>query len=127
MIIIPYIHTTKMINMIPVHSYTILTIGGIQLWEEQSIESPNQLLEANDLYTESIQKHGDIYLCSIDLRKTKIADFYTWNEIAETDTDLFCWRTLYTFGDRQNWLPHPDKWIGEYSYQIICDMITNNI
>lgn len=127
MIILPYIHKTNTVNRIVVHSYTILTIGGVQLWEESAIESIVDLLEANDLYADSIQKYNDIYLCSIDLQKTHIAEFYKWSEITETDTETFCWRTLFTFGEQQNWLPHPDEVIGGYSYQAICDMITNNI
>lgn len=127
MIILPYIHKTNTVNRIVVHSYTILTIGGVQLWEESTIESIVDLLEANDLYADSIQKYNDIYLCSIDLQKTNIAEFYKWSEITETDTETFCWRTLFTFGEKQNWLPHPDEVIGEYSYQAICDMIINNI
>ena len=78
MIILPYIHKTNTVNRIVVHSYTILTIGGVQLWEESAIESIVDLLEANDLYADSIQKHNDIYLCSIDLQKTHIAEFYKW-------------------------------------------------
>ena len=125
MILLPYIHRVKIVNHIPVHSYTILTIGGTQLWVEDSIEDLQQILINNDLYTDSIQKHDNIYLCSINIEKTKITDFYTWNEIS--NPDIFCWRTLYTFGEHQNWLPHPTGKIGILTYQSICSMISTSI
>jgi hypothetical protein len=137
MILLPYVHTITSVNQIPVHSYMILTIGGKQLWIEdlnRSIEDPvedlkeesvEQILVNNDLYVDSITQHGDVYLCRINTEKTKMADFYKWSEI--TDPDTFCWRTLYTFGEQQNWLPHPPNKIGTLSYQTICTLISEDI
>ena len=126
MILLPYIHTVKMVNFIPVHSYTILTIGGRTLWTEGHTEdSVEQILIHNELYTDSIQKYGDVYLCRINTEKTQMSDFYMWNEI--TNPTTFCWRTLYTFGEKQNWLPHPNESIGIMSYQAICTMISKDI
>jgi hypothetical protein len=122
MILLPYLYRVTTVHQIPVHSYTILTIGGTTLWSEEEGD-PMAILNANELYAESITHRSDVYLCSIDLQKTKVTDFYKWNEI--TDPDMFCWRTLYTFGEKQNWLPHPNECIGEYSYQMLCDMICN--
>jgi len=125
MILLPYIHRVSVRNNITVHSYIILTIGGIELWNEEctTISDVESYLTMNDLYTESIQIHDNVCLCLIDREKTRITDFYNWNEI--TDSDTFCWRTLYTFGKDQNWLPHPNESIGGYSYQKLCDMINN--
>jgi hypothetical protein len=133
MILLPYVHNIKYVNKIPVHSYMILTIGGKQLWIEdlnRSIEDleedpVEQILINNDLYVDSIKQHGDVCLCRINTEKTKMADFYTWSEI--TDPDTFCWRTLYTFGEQQNWLPHPANKIGTLSYQTICTLISEDI
>jgi hypothetical protein len=126
MILLPYVHAVKMVNFIPVHSYTILTIGGKQLWTEDTLEdSVEQILINNDLYVDSIKQHGDVYLCRINIAKTNMTDFYKWNEI--TDPDTFCWRTLYTFGEQQNWLPHPNNKIGTLSYQTICTLISEDI
>ena len=133
MILLPYVHTIKHVNQIPVHSYMILTIGGKQLWIEdlnRSIEDlkedqVEQILINNDLYVDSIKQHGDVCLCHINTEKTKMADFYKWSEI--TDPDTFCWRTLYTFGEQQNWLPHPTNKIGTLSYQTICTLISEDI
>ena len=131
MILLPYVHTIKSINQIPVHSYMILTIGGKQLWiedlKEDIIEDleVEQILVNNDLYVDSIKQHGDVYLCRINTEKTKMTDFYKWSEI--TDPSTFCWRTLYTFGEQQNWLPHPNNKIGTLSYQTICTLISEDI
>ena len=133
MILLPYVHTIKYVNQIPVHSYMILTIGGKQLWIEdlnRSIEDlvedqVEQILINNDLYVDSIKQNGDVCLCRINTEKTKMADFYKWSEI--TDPDTFCWRTLYTFGEQQNWLPHPTNKIGTLSYQTICTLISEDI
>lgn len=141
MILLPYVHTIKHVNQIPVHSYMILTIGGKQLWIEdldRSIEDlkedleedlkedqVEQILINNDLYVDAIKHHGDVCLCRINTEKTKMADFYKWSEI--TDPDTFCWRTLYTFGEQQNWLPHPTNKIGTLSYQTICTLISEDI
>jgi len=126
MILLPYVHTITSVNQIPVHSYMILTIGGKQLWKEDLEEdSVEQILVNNDLYVDSIKHRGDVCLCRINTEKTKMADFYKWSEI--TDPDIFCWRTLYTFGEQQNWLPHPFIKIGTLSYQTICTLISEDI
>jgi len=126
MILLPYVHTITSVNQIPVHSYMILTIGGKQLWiEDLEEDSVEQILVHNDLYVDSIKHHGDVCLCRINTEKTKMADFYKWSEI--TDPDIFCWRTLYTFGEQQNWLPHPFIKIGTLSYQTICTLISEDI
>ena len=130
MILLPYLHTITSVNQIPVHSYMILTIGGKQLWKEDLEEDlvedlVEQILVNNDLYVDSIKQYDDVCLCRINTEKTKMADFYKWSEI--TDPDIFCWRTLYTFGEQQNWLPHPFIKIGTLSYQTICTLISEDI
>jgi hypothetical protein len=123
MILLPYIHRVTTLHSIPVHSYTILTIGGTQLWTEFD-NTVTDILECNDLYTDHITEMEDICLCSINTEKTNVTDFFKWNEISDQTT--FCWRTLYTFGEKQNWLPHPNEYIGDYSYQDVCDLIAKD-
>ena len=129
MILLPYVHTIKSVNQISVHSYTILTIGGRALWTEDLKEdldgSVEQTLINNELFTDLIEYRDNVCLCRIDTDKTRMTDFYKWNEI--TDDETFCWRTLYTFGEKQNWLPHPTGTIGDISYQSICNMIYNSV
>jgi len=120
MILLPYIYRVTTVNRIPVHSYTILTIGGTSLWSEEDGD-PSEILAANELYVDEIHRSNHVCLCSIDTQKTRVTDFYHWSET--TDPDMFCWRTLYTFGEKQNWLPHPNESIGDYTYQMICDLI----
>jgi hypothetical protein len=131
MILLPYIHKVKTVNNIIVHAYIFLTIGGTELWVEDSTdstdskdstdstESVKSILEENEIYTDSVQKKNGIYLCNVS-KKTKLTDFYKWNEITD---DRFCWRTFYTFGENQRWLPQPQEYISGYSYQELCQMI----
>ena len=125
MILLPYIHKVTTVNNITVNSYTILTIGGTTLWEEiddvkeLSIED---ILQQNDIFTDSIKKITDVYLCSVNSNKTSVTDFYKWSEIPNADT--FCWRTIYTFGANNAWLPHPNECIGQYTYESICQMLS---
>ena len=129
MILLPYVHIITTVNQIPVHSYTILTIGGKALWIEDLKEDLDGLTEGiveqtlinNELFTDLIEYRDNVCLCRIDTEKTQMTEFYKWSEI--TDDETFCWRTLYTFGEKQNWLPHPTGMIGGISYQSICNMI----
>ena len=122
MILLPYIHKTSVVNTMIIHTFTILTIGGVELWEDDNMDlEVKEILEQNDIFTDSVKKLGDVYLCKVDPQKTKLTDFYKWNEI--TDTSTFCWRTLYTFGDNHNWLPHPAESMSGYLYKDICSMI----
>jgi len=123
MILLPYIHKTSVVNNMSVHTFTILTVGGKELWEDDIKDaSVKEILEQNDIFTESIEKVDDIYLCKV-AQKTKLTDFYKWNEI--TDSSTFCWRTLYTFGDNHDWLPHPTEYMSGYLYKDICNMVSN--
>jgi hypothetical protein len=105
-----------------IDSFTILTIGGTMLWntEETTSQSVKQLLAENDIAIHSLQKQKQIFLCKVDTEKTNMADFYKWNEVTDS---TFCWRTLYTFGQNQRWLPHPTEYISDYTYEEICTML----
>lgn len=108
--------------------FQVLTIGGKELWSEDDSLDVCDILSSNDIFlTESPIKKGDIYFCRVDTTKTNINDFYKWNEISLNDTETFCWRKFYTFGENEktiNWLPIPDKeYIGKYSYKTLLHMI----
>jgi hypothetical protein len=128
MFLLPYIHKVTTVNNITVNSYTILTIGGTKLWEETDTKELTKelyvkdILQQNDIFTESIEKKTDIYLCSVDINKTSVTDFYKWSEIPNADT--FCWRTLYTFGANNAWLPYPNECIGTYTCESICQLLS---
>ena len=65
--------------------------------------------------------------CDKNAYVTNISDFYKWDEIKLEDKDIFCWRTFYTFGEKDNycnWLPVPtNQYIGKYNYKDLIDMI----
>jgi hypothetical protein len=114
MFIVPFTHNIVKHNQnnINIHIIRILTVGGRQLWEENSkLDVDNDILIPNDIYrTGDIIKFGrNIKLCKINTNKTNINDYYKWDEISINDTDTFCWRTIIQFIDinNNNWLNIP--------------------
>lgn len=115
MFIVPFTHSiVKQNQNINVHIIRILTIGGRQLWEENSkLDVDNDILIPNDIYRigDIIKLGKNIKLCKIDTTKTNLNDYYKWDEININDTDTFCWRTYIQFIDtnNNNWLNIPDN------------------
>lgn len=113
MFIIPFIHKTKQVNAMTIHCIQVLTIGGKTLWKENpSLTLEADILEPNGIYLNKTPiKWKDAYFCSVDTSKTDMNDFYEWTEIPK-QSDMFCWRTFYTFGDKNtcdSWLPIPSQ------------------
>ena len=79
----------------------------------------------NGIYLEGPPiKWKDAVFCKVDTTKTDMNDFYQWNEI-EKQSDMFCWRTFYTFGDKSacdSWLPIPAQ-LEPYSCQDVFHVI----
>jgi hypothetical protein len=47
----------------------------------------------------------------VDTNKTDMNDFYQWSEVPK-NSDIFCWRTFYTFGDMNHhysWMEIPKQ------------------
>lgn len=120
MFIIPFVHTVIQQNNINqtninVNIIKILTIGGKSLWEEndKSLDIDNDILKPNDLYLKGqiIKLNKNTCLCEIDTVKTKIDDFYKWEELAYTDNDTFCWKRYVQLIDNKNnnWLNIPNN------------------
>jgi hypothetical protein len=111
MLILPFIHKVYNKNLIKIHTIHILTVGGKQLWEESDNVDIQDILMSNDIYLkhDNIIKHNNIVLCNIDSVKTKIEDFYMWEETSLHDVDIFCWRKfIYLEGmNKENWLEIP--------------------
>ena len=134
MFIIPFIHRTKQLSNMTIHIFQILTIGGTTMWKENPTASlENDILHPNGIYLDQpVIKTKDIMLCSVDSKKTDMNDFYQWNELPK-ESDTFCWRTFYTFGDKtptdknyHNWLPVPSQERMEpYLCEDVFDMIMN--
>jgi hypothetical protein len=116
MFIIPFIHniSKQTHNNINIHTIKILTIGGRQLWKENSkLDIDNDILIPNDIYRigDIIKLGKNIKLCKVDSSKTNINDYFKWEEININDTDTFCWRTYIQIIDinNHNWLNIPDN------------------
>jgi len=130
MLIIPFIHNVVNQNSIQIHTIKVLTIGGRGIWEEDnSLNLDKDILNPNDIYRKgtTIKFDKELRICEVNSEKTKITDFYKWDEIAFEDTETFCWRTyVYLSGNGSaNWLDIPTSEIlGKYK---IRDLITKII
>lgn len=129
MFIVPFTHNIIKHNKLNVNIIKILTISGKELWEENnSLDIDNDILNPNDIYrSSSIINYDDtLYLCEVDIKKTKIDDFYKWEEVSINDSEIFCWRTYYYFVDNKEmlWLeiPNSEK-IGKYNTNDILKKI----
>lgn len=134
MFIIPYIHNHKKLSNTIVNIFTILTIGGKYVWEEDnSLDIEGEILHPNGIYLKNKPtKYNNIILCNVDTTKTDINDFYKWNEIDKDDNNTFCWKTIYTFNgnneDIKWWLPIPkEEKLGQYTYNELCKLMSNEV
>lgn len=114
MFIIPFIRNTVKNNNMLINIIKILTIGGHYLWEEeQRLDIDNDILNPNSIYRigkiHNIQELKSCYLCEVDINKTKLSDFYTWDELSITDTETFCWKSYIHISDNNenSWLEIP--------------------
>ena len=130
MLIIPFIHNLVDQNSIQIHTIKVLTIGGRGIWEEDnSLNLDKDILNPNDIYRKgtTIKFDKQLQICEVNTEKTKITDFYKWDEIAFEDTETFCWRTyVYLSGNGSaNWLDIPiSEILGKYK---IRDLIAKII
>lgn len=130
MLIIPFIHNVVDQNSIQIHTIKVLTIGGRGIWEEDnSLNLDKDILNPNDIYRKgtTIKFDKQLQICEVNTEKTKITDFYKWDEIAFEDTETFCWRTyVYLSGNGSaNWLDIPiSEILGKYK---IRDLIAKII
>jgi len=120
-----------------IHIFQILTIGGTTMWKENPTASLEEdILHPNGIYLDKpVTKWKDVMLCHVDSKKTDMNDFYQWNELPK-ESDTFCWRTFYTFGEKEeknhteydSWLPIPSQERMEpYRCKEVFDMIMNAI
>jgi len=130
MLIIPFIHNVVDQNSIQIHTIKVLTIGGRGIWEEDnSLNLDKDILNPNDIYRKgtTIKFDKQLQICEVNSEKTKITDFYKWDEIPFEDTETFCWRTyVYLSGNGSaNWLDIPaSEILGKYK---IRDLIAKII
>jgi hypothetical protein len=132
MLILPFIH--KVINQqtFNINIIKFLTIGGNIIWEENdNLDIDNDILNPNDIYCKTgVSKYDKkLFLCEVDTIKTDITNFYVWDEVDATNSDLFCWRTYYyiTGSTKSNWLAIPDREkIGKYNVKDLINTVIKN-
>lgn len=81
-------------------TYTLsvfLANGGHSLWEAEDTNA----LEENGIYTASVFQSKNIFFCEVDPKRTKLEEFYTWEEVQQDPKKktLECWRDYYFFYD----------------------------
>ena len=120
MLILPFTHNVINQNSIQIHTIKVLTIGGLKIWEEDnSLDLDKDILNPNDIYRKgtTIKFDKQLQICEVNTEKTKINDFYKWDEIAIEDKETFCWRIYaYITGNGSvNWLDIPtSEMLGNY-------------
>jgi len=133
MIIIPFIHKSKMVATMRLTTFQILTIGGTRPWKEDDrLDVERDILHPNGIYLSCPPiRYQDMYLCPVDQEATKLDDFYQWKEIRTDDHETFCWRPFYMIGEASNyrgWLPVPThESFGIYRYEEIFDAIQQHM
>jgi hypothetical protein len=131
MLILPFIHKIINKNDFQINIIKILTIGGKKIWEENdNLDIDIDILNPNDIYrtNKKIQIDANCILFEIDTHKTKIDDFYKWEEIDINDTETFCWKSFYyLLGNNNNWLNIPENEVfDKYKVKYLINKIIQN-
>lgn len=84
-----------------------LSQAGKALWQtEEPTLSIKQLeqeyLLPNGLIPKQIVVNGSVAYVEVDPEKTRLQDFYTWEEALSSGTKPECWRTFWFFTDETN-------------------------
>lgn len=129
MLILPFTHKSVVQNNFEVNIINILTVGGKNIWkEDDTLNIDDDILNPSDIYRKGniITYKKKLQLCEVDDEKTNIKDFYNWKELDITDSDTFCWRTLYYFTgfNKLCWLETPNsEKLGNYTIQELIKII----
>ncbi len=128
MFILPFIHEIVNQGLLRVHTIKVLTVGGRDLWQERDgLKLNKDILNPNDIYARGkpIRVDKQMRFCAVDAEKTRITDFYTWNELDAEDRETYCWRTfVYLAADKECWLTIPDtEKLGSYLVRDIVKII----
>ena len=104
--VIPFILKEGSVPKLKVYKISLfLANGGQSVWElDDTFEKKSDIeeyLELNGLFVEKMIVKEDCTYCKIDTKKTKLSDFYLWEEVNEDPAKrLFeCWRNYYYFYD----------------------------
>ena len=123
----PYLLTKKEGTLTKTKLTVFLAQGGRRLWEtnETTITQRELLeyyLEPNDLHADHIHFAKDIIYIKINPEKTKLDEFYSWEETNKMQQKPECWRNFYFFTDENN-----ASWFSPKSSQLEIDFQDGNI
>lgn len=98
--LVPFYLTVKNGSLHITKLSLFLSQAGKKLWEsEEETLTKEELLEnylyPNDLHPLRIHFAGKIVYIEIDSSKTKLNDFYTWEEAMKHPQKPECWRNYY--------------------------------
>lgn len=104
--ILPFFLQKRQTHLKQTRLCVFLAHAGKALWsaEEPLTESQlvNDYLEPNGIPHKRIVITGSLALVEIDFEKTKLSDFYTWEEALTHPQRPECWKSYYFFKDSSN-------------------------
>ena len=91
-----------------VYRIAFMLDDGEKLWEEDA--NIKDVLSTNDLFPKMIKKEKDgCALVAIDLEKTKLGDFFFYDD-PESPSEGLMWRTFFYFQDTSTQKNFIDSW-----------------
>jgi hypothetical protein len=109
--LVPFIHRQKQVNSFWVSELLLfLSHAGRGVWktEEPGVLSSKTILEEycepNGFVVKNLHldPQNNIAYIEIDSTKTKLSDFYTWEEALQQPTKPECWRPFFFMRDKNN-------------------------
>lgn len=87
-------------------AWIFMSHGGKEIWSVNETDSEfiiKEYLDSNNIYGTHIQtSRKDVLLYRVDIEKTQLSDFYTWNDmITGTTCSTEIWRPIF-------WIRSPD-------------------
>jgi hypothetical protein len=114
--LVPFIHRQKQVNSFWVSELQLfLSHAGRSVWKTEEPGSlPSKTIleeycEPNGFFIKNVHMdtQQNIAYVEIDPEKTKLCDFYTWEEALQQSTKPECWRTFFFMKDKNN-----EHWYG---------------
>lgn len=115
--LIPYVLSQRSLEHQKIDVYKIVVFldkAGKSLWEAVAVASPEEInseyLEPNGIFAQNIHidEQMEVAWISVDAKRTKLSDFYNWEEASVHPEKPECWRDFYFFMNVQKeelWSP----------------------
>jgi hypothetical protein len=102
--VLPFILKQKQASLSMTNLCLFLSHGGRSFWQTEESTLSQQELEheyllPNGLIPKKIFSANNLFYVWIDAEKTKLDDFYTWEEAYKHPEKPECWRSFYFFED----------------------------